>query len=190
MSDLNQNNNYSNGGNFSGGGNADSSMNTSFSGGYGSTGSVSEMPKPAKENILLGTAGAFAGALAGAVLYYIIYQFGFIAGIAGLVAVLLANFCYQKLSGAGFSMKGLIISVVLAFIAIFAAEWFAAANEIYKAYSEYLGSAYSFSDALSAMPVLLKDSDFAFAFAKELIIAWGLGIVASFAAVKQKAGKK
>lgn len=194
MNDFNENNqnnvNFTNQGVDNGAFNGENNANANFSGGY-NTGfdqngnPIGNMPKPIKENVLLGLVGAVVLSLLGGVLYYVIYQMGYIAGICGLVTVLLANFGYQKLSHAGFSVKGVVFSVIIAFIVLFIAEYCALANEIYKELGTYYGYD-TFWEALDATPRFLKNSEVMAAFIKELMIAYALGIVASFASVKQK----
>ena len=48
--------------------------------------------KKEHENVIAGIVGAFLFALIGGGLYFIIYQFGYIAGICGLVTVVLSTF--------------------------------------------------------------------------------------------------
>lgn len=58
-----------------------------------------------KENVVAGIVGALLFALLGGVLYFLIYQLGYIAGLCGLVTVVLAIFGYQLFSGKKDSLK-------------------------------------------------------------------------------------
>ena len=60
-----------------------------------------------KERILAGTLGALLFALAGGVLWYVLYQFGFLAGISGLVGVVCAIKGYSIFAKKE-SIKGLV----------------------------------------------------------------------------------
>lgn len=75
------------------------------------------------ENVLMGILGAFLFSLAGGVLYFIVYQLGFIAGIAGFVAVICAVKGY-KLLGKRETLKGVIISVLVSVIVIVVAAFY------------------------------------------------------------------
>lgn len=75
------------------------------------------------ENVPMGVLGALLFSLAGAVLYFIVYQLGYIAGIAGFVAVICAVKGY-KLLGKRETLKGVIISVIISIVVIVAAAFY------------------------------------------------------------------
>lgn len=93
-----------------------------------------------KENVLLGTLGALLFSLGGAVIYFILYQAGIIAWISGLAAVFCAYWGYGLFSGNKTSKKGLIIAVICAVIALFAAEFVCLVKEIYVVLDENFAS--------------------------------------------------
>lgn len=74
-----------------------------------------------KENLPLGLIGAVIGILLGSVLWVLIGQIGFIAGIAGYAIVFCGMKGYQLL-GKKLSKTGIIICIVLSFLAIIGAE--------------------------------------------------------------------
>ena len=80
-----------------------------------------------KENVVAGILGAFLFALGGGLLYLLLAQVGFIAGISGMVAVFLAIKGYSVFAK-GLSKRGLIISVVIAFLDVYKEL-----SELYKA---------------------------------------------------------
>lgn len=138
--------------------------------------------QPAKENVLAGAVGAFLFALLGGGLYFIIYQFGYIAGICGLVTVVLATFGYQLFSGKKNSLKGVIIAIVMSVAAIFIGEYMGLAYEIYKEFkTEY---EITFFDAVRATPDFLAESEILASFMKDLLIGYALGALASFANIR------
>ena len=145
---------------------------------------------PKQENVIAGVVGAFLLALAGGILYFVIYQFGYIAGICGLVTVVLANFGYQKFAGVKHSVKGVVISVILSVFVIFLAEFFGLAYSVYDAFkTEY---AISFFDAVRATPDFLVDPEILPSVLLDLGIAYVLGAVASFSTIRRAiaSGKK
>ena len=138
---------------------------------------------PPQENVLMGVVGAFLLALVGGLLYFIIYQFGFIAGICGLITVVLASFGYQKFSGVRNSLKGTIFAVIISVIVLFLGEYFGLSYEIYNIYKADYGI--SFFDAVRSTPSFLTEPEILSAVVKDLLIAYLLGGVASFSTIRQ-----
>lgn len=137
-----------------------------------------------QENVLAGFVGAFLFALIGGVLYFIIYQMNIIAGICGLITFVLANFGYGLLSGnrKTNSVPSLIASIVMMLLIIFLAEYFCAAYEIYRVFTDGIdGISYdiSFFDVLRAMPDFLSQGEILGAVVQDLFFAYALGLVAS-----------
>ena len=81
------------------------------------------------ENIIAGAVGAFLFALVGGILYFIIYQMGFIAGICGLITVVLSSFGYQLFAGKKGSVKGIVFSIIMSVLVLAAAEFFCLSYE-------------------------------------------------------------
>ena len=146
------------------------------------------IPQPAapmpivKENVLAGVVGAFLFALLGGALYFIIYQFGYIAGICGLITVILSTFGYQLFSGKKNSVKGVVIAVIMSLVAIFLGEFMGLAYDIYKVFkTEY---EITFFDAVRATPSFLTESKILTPFLADLGIGYALGALASFANIR------
>ena len=134
------------------------------------------------ENVIAGIVGAFLFALIGGALYFIIYQFGYIAGICGLVTVVLATFGYQLFSGVKSSMKGIIIAIIASILAIVLAEYLGISYAIYDEFKALYDV--SFFDAVRVTPDFLAESELMIAFLKDLAIAFVLGAVASIGNIR------
>ena len=88
------------------------------------------------ENVPMGVLGALLFSLVGGILYFIVYQLGFIAGIAGFVAVICAVKGYKWL-GKRESVKGVIISVIISVIVILLAAVYSIGFECLEAMKEF-----------------------------------------------------
>lgn len=135
-----------------------------------------------KENVIAGAAGALVFAAFGGLAYFAIYQTGFIAGICGLITVILSGYGYQLFSGKKGSLKGVILSVVFTVLVIAASEYLCISHIIYSEFkTEY---AINFFDAVRLTPVFLSDGQILTNVLRDLLIAYALGAVASFGTVK------
>lgn len=134
------------------------------------------------ENIIAGIVGAFLFSLIGGILYFVIYQFGYIAGICGLITVVLSIFGYQLFSGRKNSLKGVIIAILMSILSIVLAEYMGLSYVIYDAYKDTLSI--TFFDAVQMTPDFLVDPEIIGAFVKDLAIAFVLGAVASFSSIR------
>lgn len=137
--------------------------------------------QPARENILLGVFGAVLGVLLGSVLWVFLGRIGFIAGIAGYAIV----FCGMKgyeLLGRHLSKGGIILCIILSFLAILASEFVSLGITVHSE----LGEMYSLSitDSFRLVPELLKESELIGAVAKDLAFGYALSIWASYSSVK------
>lgn len=133
--------------------------------------------KKEHENVIAGIVGAFLFALIGGGLYFVIYQFGYIAGICGLVTVVLSTFGYQLFSGVKGSVKGIVIAIVMSILAIVLAEFLGLSYVIYSEFKSTYDI--TFFDAVRATPDFLTDGELLTSFIKDLLIAFALGAVAS-----------
>ena len=79
-------------------------------------------PASPRENVLLGTLGAFLFALAGGFAYYLFYMFGIIAALSGLIGVICAIKGYEIFSRSR-SNRGIAISVAAAAVVLILA-WY------------------------------------------------------------------
>ena len=138
-------------------------------------------PKPG-ENVIAGIVGAFLFALVGGLLYFLVYQTGFIAGICGLITVVLSYLGYQLFSGRKGSSKGVIFSVIMSVIVIAVAEYTCLAYIIYNEFESVYNI--NFFDAMRVTPAFLKQGEILGEVIRDLLIAYALGAVASFGTIK------
>ena len=134
-----------------------------------------------KENLPLGLIGAVIGILLGSVLWVLIGQIGFIAGIAGYAIVFCGMKGYQLL-GKKLTKTGIIICIVLSFLAIIGAEVVSLGITAYRELSEYYSL--TLGESFSLLPELLKEPELVGAVAKDLAIGYILSIWASYSSVK------
>lgn len=92
--------------------------------------------EPKSENVLAGIVGAFLFALVGGVLWYVLYQIGFLAAISGIVGVICAIKGYSVFAKRE-SIKGVIISVIMAILVIVIAWYLCLSTDVYKAYQQW-----------------------------------------------------
>lgn len=137
--------------------------------------------QPVRENILLGIVGAVLGVLLGAALWVFLGRIGFIAGIAGYAIVFYGMKGYELLGG-HLSKGGIILCIILSFLAILAAEFVSLGITVHSE----LGEMYSLSmaDSFRIVPELLKESELISAVAKDLIFGYALSIWASYSSVR------
>ncbi|MCM1259218.1 MAG: hypothetical protein NC307_15425 [Roseburia sp.] len=134
-----------------------------------------------KENILLGIIGAVVGILLGSVLWVLIGQIGFIAGIAGYAIVFCGMKGYEILGGK-LSKAGIVLCIILSFLAIIGAEVVSLGIAAYRELGEYYSI--TLGQAFSLLPELLKEPELIGAVAKDLAIGYILSIWASYSSVK------
>ena len=85
------------------------------------------------ENVVAGIVGAFLFSLVGGILWFVIYQFGFIAGISGVIGSICAIKGYSLFAKKE-STKGIIISVIISLLVIVLAWYLCLAYDVYNAY--------------------------------------------------------
>ncbi len=134
-------------------------------------------------NILAGVVGAFLFSIIGGVLYFIVYQFGFIAGICGLVMFILANFGYSLFAGTKNrnSVPGLVSAIACTIIMLFLAEYLCLSYEIFIAYK---AEEITFFDAVLATPQFLAEPDIRSPFISDLFFSYIFGFFASIGNIK------
>ncbi len=138
----------------------------------------SEKPE---ENILAGIVGAFLFSLVGGILWFVLYQFGYLAAISGIIAVICAIKGYSFFSK-NESIKGIVISVIIA-IAVMVLAWYLCLSyDIFTAHAEWYEAGVidykltfpeSFYDGID----YLKDPEIAPAYYKDLAIGVLLSVV-------------
>lgn len=133
-------------------------------------------------NVFLGIIGAILGAAIGGIAWIVIGKLGYIAGIAGYLMMYLAIRGYRKLSGF-LDKKGQIISLVIALIMIFFANYLSFALD----YCKYMSGSYSIANILNAfmkIPNYLTVVDGWGDFILNLAIGYGLSIWSGFSIIK------
>ncbi len=92
-----------------------------------------------KERYLPGLIGAFIFSLAGGAAWYLLYQFGYLAGLSGVIGILCAVKGY-KVFGKKESVKGVVSAVIISTVVIVLAWYLCIATDIAKAYDEWYKS--------------------------------------------------
>lgn len=142
---------------------------------------------PRHENVVAGIVGAFLFALVGGILWFLIYMLGFVAGIAGLVGVILAIKGYEIFAGK-LSIKGVIIASVIALGVLVLAWYLCIGRDIYVAYQELYAEgevpeALSFSESVQAIPFFMEDTETAVACFTDLAFGLVFALVASIGTI-------
>ena len=130
-----------------------------------------------KENVIAGIVGAFLFSLAGGVLWFVIYMIGFIAGISGLVGAICAIKGYSIFAKKE-SIKGIIISVIMALLVIVLAWYFCIAYDVFIAHKEWFEAGeidytLTFFESVRAVSFYLTDPEIGPAYLKDL----GIGLL-------------
>lgn len=125
-----------------------------------------------KVNWITGIVGALVGVAIGMAAWVGIYQLGYIAGIAGFIMMICSIKGFEILGG-GLNVPAIIICVVVDVAAIYFAHNIAVAVGIMQEMDGY-----SFTASYKYIPYLLEYSEFAEAYWKDLIMGYGLTLVA------------
>lgn len=133
------------------------------------------------ENVALGILGAFLFSLAGGIVYFVLYQFGYLAALSGIVAVVCAMYGY-KIFAKGESRKSVVIAVIMSFIAIIFAWYGCLAKDVYDAYAEWYQSGeidytVNYTTAFLNAYIFLDDADVARSYYADLVVSLFLSIV-------------
>lgn len=137
----------------------------------------------ANSNVILGILGAIVGAAIGGILWIIIGKLGFIAGIAGYVMMLFAIIGYRKLSGF-LDKKGQIISLLIALVMIFVANYTLYSLDYVKYYNSGVYSFDNLINAFSKLPDFLTYAEIWPDFLKDLVVGYLLSIWAGIGIIK------
>ncbi len=152
------------------------------------------LEKKPRENVALGILGAFLFSLAGSVVYFVLYQFGYLAALSGIVAVVCAMYGY-KIFAKGESRKGVVIAVIMSFIAIILAWYGCLAKDVYDAYAEWYQSGeidytVSYTTAFLNAYIFLDDADVARTYFADLAVSLFLSIVGCIGMFVRKSADK
>lgn len=142
-----------------------------------------------KENVFAGIVGALLFSFVGGALWVILYQFGYLAGISGLVGVVCAIKGY-KIFAKKESLKGIVISIIVSVIVMVAACYVCLSLDIYNSFKELYESGeadftITFGEAFKNAHMFLEDSEIAGAYIKDLCIGLALCAVGAFGYVSK-----
>lgn len=148
---------------------------------------------PKEENILAGIVGALLFSLVGGIIWFVLYQIGFLAAISGIIGVVCAIKGYA-IFGKSESVKGIVISTVIAFLVIVLAWYFCLSYDVYLAYQEWYANGevdftLTFFESVANAHLFLTDSEIAIAYLKDLGIGLIFCVVGAFGYVKTAIGK-
>jgi len=142
-----------------------------------------------KSNVVLGTIGAFIGAMLGGVIWIIIGELGFIAGLAGFAMMYFAIKGYSGLSGR-LDKKGQIISLIIAFVMIFIANYTSYAINFCKYYFDGNYSINNLINSFKNLSEYLTYVDSWGDFIKNLAIGYALSIWSGFGIIRSVFSKR
>lgn len=136
---------------------------------------VAEKPEK-QENIVLGIIGALLFSLAGGALWFGLYLVGFVAGISGIIGAICAIKGYSLFGGKE-SIKGIVISVVIAILIIILAWYLCVGYDIYGAYQQWfedgdIDFTLTYAESLDSIPYFFEDPEISSAYIGDL--AFGL----------------
>lgn len=126
------------------------------------------------ERVGFGLVGAFLFSLAGGIIWFVLWQINIIAGISGFIAVICAIRGYAFFAKKE-SLKGVILSTIIAVLVIIIAWYFCLSFDCWQAYKAWyeegeIDYTISFFDAVRSAWMYLTEPDIAFAYLKDLVI--------------------
>ena len=127
-----------------------------------------------RENVVAGIVGAFLFSLAGGILWFLLYLMGFVAGKSGLVGAVCAVKGYSVFSKKE-SVKGVIISVVIALLVMVLAWYLCLAYDVFTVHQEWYEEGYidytiTYFEAVQASSFYLEDPEIGPLYLKDLAI--------------------
>ena len=150
-----------------------------------------------KERVALGILGAFLFSLAGAAVWVLLDIVGFLAALSGLVGVFCAIQGYRIFSGK-LTKKGVIISVVIAFLVLVGAWYCCMARDIMLASRKWYEAGYvageiaapiTYATAFINAWRALGDKQMLLAYGGSLLLGLGFAVLGSFAFIKKSLGQ-
>ncbi|MBP5665719.1 MAG: hypothetical protein J6X87_05510 [Clostridia bacterium] len=146
-----------------------------------------------KERVALGILGAFLFSLAGAAVWVLLDIVGFLAALSGLVGVFCAIQGYRIFSGK-LTKRGVIISVVVAFLVLVGAWYCCMARDMMLAYREMyeageIAAPITYATALLNAWRALGDKQMLLAYGGSLLLGLGFAVLGSFAFIKKALGQ-
>lgn len=134
-----------------------------------------------KGNFVPGLIGALLGGLLGAILWVIIYYLGYIAGLAGAATIICAFKGYE-LFAKHLDKRGVITSLIVTVVMLFFANRIAWAI---SAYSDLKELGVTFFDVYQNLDELIQLSELTANYYGDLIIGYGLTLLAGFSTIKR-----
>lgn len=146
-----------------------------------------------KEKVFLGLLGAFLFSLAGAVVWVILDMIGFIAALSGLVGVFCAIQGYRIFAGK-LSKKGIIISVIIAFLVLIIAWYACLARDFMNASQKWyengeIENSLTYPQAFSTAFLLLTDKQNLLSYGGSLLLGLGFAVLGSIGTIKTNFGR-
>ncbi len=147
-----------------------------------------------KENVLAGIVGAFLFSLAGGVVWFLLYQIGFLAALSGIVGVICAIKGYSIFAKRE-SVKGVVLSSVIAFLVIVIAWYFCVAYDVYNAHQQWftdgeIDYTYTVFESIRFAHHWITDgSEYAISVLKDLGIGLIFCVIGAFGYVKSAIGR-
>ena len=137
-----------------------------------------------KENVLAGAVGAFLFALAGGILWFLLYQFGYLAGISGLLGVVCAVKGYEVFAKKE-SLKGVIVAIVAAVVVLLIAWYLCLSLDVYNAVKDWYAAgevdySLTFAESVLNAHLFLADGEILVAYLKDLAVGLVLCGVGAF----------
>ncbi len=139
------------------------------------------------ENVFAGIVGAFLFSLVGGLVWFLFYLIGFFSGFSGLIGVILAIKGYQLFAKKE-SVKGIIISSVIAFLVLVLAWYLCFGKDIYDAFQEWykageVDTTLTYFESLRAVPAFLTDSEVGPQYIKDLIIGLVFALIGALGTI-------
>ncbi len=149
--------------------------------------------EPKEENVLAGVVGAFLFSLAGGIVWFVLYQIGILAAISGIVGVVCAIKGYA-IFGKRESVKGVIISTVIAFLVIVISWYLCLSYDVYLAYQDWYANGeidftLTFFESVANAYVFFEDAEIAVAYLKDLGIGLIFCVIGAFGSVRTAIAK-
>lgn len=149
-----------------------------------------KLPFEEKENVFLGIIGAFLFSLVGGLAWFGFHFFGFYSALSGVIGVLLAIKGYSLFSKKE-SIKGIIISAVIAFIVLAAAWYVCIGFDLMQAFREEYSQGNillvpSFFECMGYVPDLLQNPEYGSGYYTDLILGLVLAFFGSIGAIIEK----
>ena len=132
---------------------------------------------PVQENVAAGLVGAFLFGLAGGIVWVLLSLVGFFAALSGFVGVICAVKGYE-IFAKKLSVKGVVFSVIIAFLILVLAWYLCLSLDILNAYKEWYAAGEvdvvpTYGQCVQIAPIFLTDPEVAVSYFVNL----GLGLL-------------